>query len=81
MQRPEGHLDGMILETHRLDIGYGDIQVLWDINIRIGEEEVVALVGSNGAGKSTLLKGIIGVLKPMAGEILFQKGYLHVATL
>lgn len=73
MQRPEGHLDGMILETHRLDIGYGDIQVLWDINIRIGEEEVVALVGSNGAGKSTLLKGIIGVLKPMAGEILFQK--------
>lgn len=73
MQRPEGHLDGMILETHRLDIGYGDIQVLWDINIRIGEDEVVALVGSNGAGKSTLLKGIIGVLKPMAGEILFQK--------
>lgn len=54
-------------------MGYGDIQVLWDINIRIGEEEVVALAGSNGAGKSTLLKGIIGILKPMTGEILFQK--------
>jgi branched-chain amino acid transport system ATP-binding protein len=73
MQRPEGHPDEMILETQRLNMGYGDIQVLWDINIRIGEEEVVALAGSNGAGKSTLLKGIIGILKPMTGEILFQK--------
>jgi branched-chain amino acid transport system ATP-binding protein len=73
MQRPEGHQDEIILETHRLNLGYGDIQVLWDINIRICEEEIVALAGSNGAGKSTLLKGIIGVLKPMAGEILFQK--------
>jgi branched-chain amino acid transport system ATP-binding protein len=73
MQRPEGHPDEMILETQRLNMVYGDIQVLWDINIRIGEEEVVALAGSNGAGKSTLLKGIIGILKPMTGEILFQK--------
>lgn len=73
MQKPEGSHDEMILETHRLNLGYGDIQVLWDINIRIGEGEIVALAGSNGAGKSTLLKGIIGVLKPMSGEILFQK--------
>jgi branched-chain amino acid transport system ATP-binding protein len=73
MQKPEGPHDEMILETHRLNLGYGDIQVLWDIHIRIGEGEIVALAGSNGAGKSTLLKGIIGVLKPMSGEILFQK--------
>jgi branched-chain amino acid transport system ATP-binding protein len=63
----------MILETHQLNLGYGDIQILWDINVRIGEREIVALAGSNGAGKSTLLKGIIGILKPMSGEIRFQK--------
>jgi len=63
----------MILETHQLNLGYGDIQILWDINVRIGERETVALAGSNGAGKSTLLKGMIGTLKPMSGEIWFQK--------
>jgi branched-chain amino acid transport system ATP-binding protein len=62
----------MLLETRSLDIGYGDIQVLWDIRLKIEEGEIVALAGSNGAGKTTLLRGIIGVLKPLAGEILFE---------
>jgi branched-chain amino acid transport system ATP-binding protein len=62
----------MLLETRSLNIGYGDIQVLWDIHLRIDEGEVVALAGSNGAGKTTLLKGLIGVLKPLAGDILFE---------
>ena len=62
----------MLLETRSLDIGYGDIQVLWDIRLAIEEGEIVALAGSNGAGKTTLLRGIIGVLKPLAGEILFE---------
>lgn len=73
MQRPEGHPENVILETHRVDLGYGDIQILWDVNIRIGEEEIVALAGSNGAGKSTLLRGMIGLLRPMSGAILFQQ--------
>jgi branched-chain amino acid transport system ATP-binding protein len=63
----------MILETRRLNLGYGDIQVLWDINVRIGKREIVALAGSNGAGKSTLLKGILGILRPLSGEIVFQE--------
>ena len=62
----------MILETRGLNLGYGDIQVLWDVNVGIGKREIVALAGSNGAGKSTLLKGILGILKPMSGEIVFQ---------
>jgi branched-chain amino acid transport system ATP-binding protein len=61
----------MMLEIQRLNLGYGDIQVLWDINLSIAEKEVVALAGSNGAGKSTLMKGIIGILKPIAGSIRF----------
>jgi len=62
----------MLLETRSLNIGYGDIQVLWDIHLRIDEGEIVALAGSNGAGKTTLLKGLVGVLKPISGEILFE---------
>ena len=62
----------MLLETRTLNIGYGDIQVLWDIHLRIDEGEIVALAGSNGAGKTTLLKGLMGVLKPISGEILFE---------
>jgi len=60
-----------MLEIQNLNLGYGDIQVLWDINLRIAEKEVVALAGSNGAGKSTLMKGIIGILKPISGNIQF----------
>jgi branched-chain amino acid transport system ATP-binding protein len=62
----------MVLETRGLNIGYGDIQVLWDIHLRIDEGEIVALAGSNGAGKTTLLKGLVGILKPVSGEILFE---------
>jgi branched-chain amino acid transport system ATP-binding protein len=62
----------MLLETRSLNIGYGDIQVLWDIHLGIDEGEIVALAGSNGAGKTTLLKGLVGVLKPISGEILFE---------
>lgn len=61
----------MMLEIQNLNLGYGDIQVLWDINLRMAEKEVVALAGSNGAGKSTLMKGIIGILKPISGSITF----------
>jgi len=61
----------MMLEIQNLNLGYGDIQVLWDINLRMAEKEVVALAGSNGAGKSTLMKGIIGMLKPLSGSIQF----------
>ena len=69
MQKPAGGRDKMLLETRRLSIGYGDIQVLWDIHLKIDEGEVIALAGSNGAGKTTLLKGLIGILKPLSGEI------------
>ena len=61
----------MMLEIQSLNLGYGDIQVLWDIHLCIAEKEVVALAGSNGAGKSTLMKGIIGILKPISGNIQF----------
>ncbi len=61
-----------MLEIKDLNVGYGEVQVLWDINMEVHEGEVVALVGSNGAGKTTLLYTISGLLHPMSGSIRFN---------
>jgi branched-chain amino acid transport system ATP-binding protein len=61
-----------MLEVKDLSAGYGEIQVLWDINLKVEQGEVIALVGPNGAGKSTLLKAIAGLILPMKGEIYFD---------
>ena len=58
-----------ILELRNVDAFYGDIQVLWDVSLGVGEGEVVSLLGSNGAGKSTLLKTVMGMLRPRSGEV------------
>jgi branched-chain amino acid transport system ATP-binding protein len=58
-----------MLEVSGLAAGYGAVQVLWDVDIEVGENEVVALVGSNGAGKTTLLRAISGMIAPTAGDV------------
>ncbi len=62
----------MSLQLKQLAAGYGGNRVVRDIDLRIGEREIVALVGANGAGKSTLLKAVSGLLAPQAGQILFE---------
>jgi branched-chain amino acid transport system ATP-binding protein len=61
-----------MLEIKALSSGYGQINVLWDIDLRVGNSEIVALVGSNGAGKSTLLRTISGMLQPTEGTISWK---------
>lgn len=63
----------VMLEVKGLDVAYGDIQVLWGINLDIQEGEIVSVVGSNGAGKSTLIRTISGSIRPLQGEILYDK--------
>jgi branched-chain amino acid transport system ATP-binding protein len=63
----------MLLKIEALDAGYGEIQVLWNIDLQVDREEIVALLGSNGAGKSTLIWAITGLLKPRKGEIYFEE--------
>ena len=62
----------MLLEVKQLNTFYGNLHAIWNIDIEIGEQEIVALIGSNGAGKSTLLKTIAGSLPMKSGEIIYQ---------
>jgi len=60
------------LEVQGLSAGYGRARVLFDVDLRAGDGEVVALLGANGAGKSTTLKAIMGLVRPQAGKILLD---------
>ena len=60
-----------LLEVDTINTYYGDAHALFDVSLRVEENEVVALLGRNGAGKSTTLKTIMGVLAPESGTIRF----------
>lgn len=61
-----------LLSLEGVTAGYGQIQVLWGMDLEVRTGEVVALVGSNGAGKSTLLRTISGQIAPNSGRIRFD---------
>ncbi len=67
------------LEVKDIEIFYGDVQVVFDLSLKVEEGEVVSIIGGNGAGKSTLLRTISGLLHPGDGEILFEKAPIHGA--
>jgi len=60
-----------MLEIDRINTFYGKAQALYDLSLRVGPSEIVALVGSNGAGKTTLLRTISGLLRPASGQVTF----------
>jgi branched-chain amino acid transport system ATP-binding protein len=59
----------VLLEARGLRAGYGDVEALRDVSLRVGAGEIVAVLGSNGAGKSTLLKALAGLLPLRGGEV------------
>ena len=61
-----------LLSLNNVHIGYGGIKAVKGIQLHVDEGELVTLIGANGAGKTTALKAISGLLKPTAGDILYQ---------
>jgi len=53
-----------MLRIIKINVFYGNVQVLWDVSLRVEEKEIIALVGRNGAGKSTLLHTIVNLNHP-----------------
>jgi ABC-type branched-subunit amino acid transport system ATPase component len=61
-----------LLECRGIDVAYGPVQVLFDVDLTVHPGEIVALLGTNGAGKSTLLKAISGLVRPKSGTVTFD---------
>jgi branched-chain amino acid transport system ATP-binding protein len=62
-----------VLELSGVTAGYGAFTALWEVSLRVGAGEAVAVVGPNGAGKTTLLRTISGLIAPRAGHIAFEE--------
>jgi branched-chain amino acid transport system ATP-binding protein len=61
-----------LLEVAGLAAGYLGERVVDDIDIEVATGEAVAIIGSNGAGKTTLFRAIAGLLRPLAGRVVFD---------
>lgn len=62
----------MILSIRDLHVRYGHVEALKGIDIDVGDNEMISVVGANGAGKSTLLRTISGLLPAASGQILYR---------
>ena len=61
-----------MFEARALCAGYGRAQVLWDVDLSVGDNEIVALIGPNGAGKTTLLRALTGMVEVRSGTVDFR---------
>jgi len=61
-----------LLAAENLEVAYGAIQVVWDVNLKLDCGEVVSLIGPNGAGKTTTLKALAGLVPVRKGRILLK---------
>jgi branched-chain amino acid transport system ATP-binding protein len=64
-------MSAAVLEIEGLTTGYEDAAVVRELDLSVGEGEVVALLGANGAGKTTTLRAVSGIVDPMSGGIAF----------
>ena len=61
-----------MLKLNNYNVAYGQSRVISDMNLEIGEGEIISLVGRNGMGKTTLLKSLIGMVPQESGQILLD---------
>jgi branched-chain amino acid transport system ATP-binding protein len=61
-----------MLKIDKLNFSYGDMQVIWNLDLTVNAGEIVTVVGANGAGKSTTLRNISRLVKWQSGSIIFN---------
>jgi len=60
-----------LLEVRELEVAYGEVQVLWGVDISVPKGEIACLVGSNGAGKTTFMRAVSGLVATRSGTVRF----------
>lgn len=60
------------LEARDLESGYGDVQILWGVSLKLEQGQLTTLVGTNGSGKTTLLRTMTGLIAPWKGSVSYQ---------
>ncbi len=68
-----------MLKFENVNVSYGSVQILWDVNFHIDDGEIITIIGPNGAGKTTIAKTLMGLLKPTSGTIEFNGKQIHLA--
>ena len=68
----QAHVESAVLRVEGLEVAHGAMQVLWGVDLHLGEGEVLVVLGANGAGKSTLLSAIGGHLPPIGGRLVLD---------
>ena len=61
-----------MLKVESLNVAYGDLQVLFDVNLHVEKNSIIALVGANAAGKTTFLNSVCGIVPAMSGKVTFD---------
>jgi branched-chain amino acid transport system ATP-binding protein len=61
-----------LLDVSDLSAGYGRVQVLREVNLRVEPQQIVALLGANGAGKTTLLRAVSGMIESRSGSVALR---------
>lgn len=69
-----------MLEVRELKASYGKVEVLQDVNLTVGDGEIVGLLGRNGVGKTTTLKAILGLVRKTGGNVLFNEQIITNVT-
>jgi len=78
MPEPSGS-SPIMLQLNDVHVAYGNIRSLRGVSLRVGEGELVAIIGANGAGKTTTLRTISGLLRPTQGTITFEGAQIQHA--
>jgi|TARA_R110000850_G_scaffold277144_3_gene424117 branched-chain amino acid transport system ATP-binding protein len=60
------------LQLENIDVHYGAVQALFDVNLTVQKGEVVSVLGGNASGKSTTLKSVLGLVSPSKGRIILE---------
>jgi len=68
-----------MLKVENVNVSYGSVKILWDVDFHINEGEIITIIGPNGAGKTTIAKTIMGLLRPTSGTIEFNRNPIHQA--